>query len=168
VGLAYDCAPAPEVVSQGGDHAPGAIGGELARGEVAEGLVFEIADRELDDGVLAMLGFDELQRVGAVGREREVLPVGEQLRLVADQAHAADDQPPVTELGLGDLRLAAVGIVREGLPLILVDLIAQRADVLALLDADRELDVSSIERFEQLVVLKPGVGTDQEGVSSSV
>ena len=80
------------------------------------------------------------------------------MRLLPDQANAADDQPPGTELGLGDLRLAAVGIVGEGLPLILGDLIGQRANVLALFDADRELDVASIERCEQLVVLKPGVG----------
>ncbi len=39
-----------------------------------ERLVFEIADRELDDGVLAMLSLDELERFGPVGREREVPP----------------------------------------------------------------------------------------------
>ena len=70
-----------------------------------ERLVFEIADPEFDDGVLAMLGLDEQQRLGAVGREREVLPVGEQVGLLADEACAARDQPPITELGLGDLRL---------------------------------------------------------------
>ena len=76
-------------------------------------LVFEIADREFDDGVLAMLGLDEQQRLGAVGREREVLPVGEQVGLLADQTGAARDQPPTMELGLGDLRLPALGIVRR-------------------------------------------------------
>ena len=59
-----------------------------------ERLVFEIADRELNDGMLAMLGLDEQQRLGAIGREREVLPVREQVRLLADQTCATDDQPP--------------------------------------------------------------------------
>ena len=76
VGQADHAGPPPEVVREGGDHGPGAVGGELAGGEVRERLVFEIADRELDDGVLAMLGLDQQQRLGAVGREREVLPVG--------------------------------------------------------------------------------------------
>ncbi len=76
---------------------------------MAQGLVFEIADRELDDGVLAMLGLDEHQWLGAVGGERVVLPVGEQLGLGSDQAGAANDQPPVTELGLSDLRSPPFG-----------------------------------------------------------
>ena len=37
-----------------------------------EGLVFEVADREFDDGVLAVLGFDGGQRVGAVGDEEQL------------------------------------------------------------------------------------------------
>src|SRR4051812_31067416 len=45
-----------------------------ARRESARGLVFEIADRELDDGVLAMLGLDGAQLVDAVGDERKQLP----------------------------------------------------------------------------------------------
>ena len=57
-----------------------------------ERLVFEVADRELDDGVLAMLGLDDADRVGAVGQEREVPPVGKQLGLRADQAGATHDQ----------------------------------------------------------------------------
>ena len=58
-----------------------------------ERLVFEVADRELDDGVLAMLGLDDLQCLGAVGQEREVAPVRQQLGLRADQAGATHDQP---------------------------------------------------------------------------
>ena len=63
-----------------------------------ERLVFEVADPEFDDGVLAMLGLDQEQRLGAVGREREVLPVGEQVGLLADQTCAARDQPPISSL----------------------------------------------------------------------
>jgi len=39
---------------------------------VRECLVFEVTDREFHDRVLAMLSFDELERVGAVCQEREV------------------------------------------------------------------------------------------------
>ena len=128
---------------------------------MAQGLVFEIADRELDDGVLAMLGLDQHQRLGAVGRKREVLPVREQLGLLADEPGAAPDQPPIMELGLSDLRLVALWIVRERHRGCLVDQSDQRADRLALIDVDRELRAPSVKRLEQLVVLKPGVGADQ-------
>ena len=56
---------------------------KLPGGEVRERLVFEVADGELDDGVLAVLGLDERESLGAVGDEREVPPVGQQLGLVA-------------------------------------------------------------------------------------
>jgi hypothetical protein len=117
-------------------------------------LVFEIADRELDDGVLAILGLDQEQRLGAVRGEREVLPVGEQFGLLADETCAGHDQPPTTLLGLGDLRLPVLGIVGERHSVRFGDLVDQRADRLALLDADRELHAAGVEGFEQLVVLK--------------
>ena len=41
-----------------------------------ERLVFEVADDELDDGVLTVLGLDQGDVLGAVGREREVLQLG--------------------------------------------------------------------------------------------
>jgi hypothetical protein len=83
---------------------------------VLKRLVFEIADGELDDGVLAVLGLDDLEEVGAVGDEREVAPVGPQLGLGADQAGAADDQPSAAGAGFGDLRLAVFGVVIERPP----------------------------------------------------
>jgi hypothetical protein len=58
-------------------------------------LVFEVGDDLLDDGVVAMLGLDHRQLVGAVGDKRKVAPVGPQLGLLADQAGAPGDQPPV-------------------------------------------------------------------------
>ena len=73
-------------------------------------LVFEVGDDLFDDGVVAVLGLDDGDVVGAVGDEREVPPVGEQLGLGAEQAGAADDQPAAAVDGLGDLRLAAVGV----------------------------------------------------------
>jgi hypothetical protein len=49
---------------------------------VGQGLVFEVADRELHDGVLAVLGLDQLERLAAVGDEREVAPARPQARPV--------------------------------------------------------------------------------------
>ncbi len=74
-----------------------------------ECLVLEVADRELDDGVLAVLCLHEGQGLGAVARKREVLPGREQLLLLAEGAYAAHDQPPLPVGGLGDLRLACLG-----------------------------------------------------------
>src|SRR3954454_2395973 len=91
--------PAQQVVRERGDDRPRRVGGELARREVRQGLVFEVADRELDDGVPAMLGLDEFDRVGAVGQEREVSPVGPELGLVAEQSGAPDDQPLCAQRG---------------------------------------------------------------------
>jgi hypothetical protein len=64
-----------------------------------------------DDGVLAVLGLDERDVLVAVGEKAEVPPVGPQLGLRAEQAGAAHDQPPAAIGGLGDLRLAGVGVV---------------------------------------------------------
>src|SRR4051812_31299376 len=89
---------------------------EVAGGEVGEGLVFEVTDDELDDGVLAVLGFDDRERFGSVGREREVLPAGQQFALGVEGAHAAHDQALVAEHGLGDLRDARRRVVGERLP----------------------------------------------------
>ena len=77
---------------------------------------------------------------GAVGRERVMAPVGEQLGLGADEPGAADDQPEVAELCFGDLRFPGVRVVGDRDPVGLGDLGDQRPDRLGLLDADRELD----------------------------
>ena len=53
------------------DHGPGAVGVELAGGEVRERLVFEIGDDLLNDGVITMLGLDDRDVFGAVRDERE-------------------------------------------------------------------------------------------------
>ncbi len=41
-----------------------------------ERLVFEVGDDVFDDGVLAVLGLDQGELVGAVGEQAEVPPVG--------------------------------------------------------------------------------------------
>ena len=74
-------------------------------------LVFEVGDDLLDDGVVAVLGLDQGDVLGAVGEKAEVAPVGPQLGLGAEQAGAAHDQPAAAVDGLGDLRLTVVGVV---------------------------------------------------------
>ena len=91
-----------------------------------ERLVFEVGDDLFDDGVVAVLGLDEREILGAVGEEAEVPPVGPQLGLGAEQAGAPDDQPPAAVGGLGDLRLAVLGVVADRLPGVLVDLRRRR------------------------------------------
>jgi len=63
---------------------------------------------------------------------------------------------------LSDLRLARVGVVGDRDPVRFGDLVDQRPDRLALLDADRELDALAVEGHELLVVLKPAVGADHD------
>jgi hypothetical protein len=101
VGEADQGCPAREVVRQGGDHGPGAVGGEAAGGEVTECLVLEVADHQLDGGVVAVVDVGVAHRDGALGEKAVVAPVGPQLGLCADESGPADDQPPVAELRLG-------------------------------------------------------------------
>ena len=70
------CASAASTV-----QAPLALNSPEGRGQR---LVLEVRDDLLDDGVIAMLSLDHLDLFGAVGDEREVTPVGPQLRLRAD------------------------------------------------------------------------------------
>jgi hypothetical protein len=88
---------------------------------VRQRLVFEVANRQLDDGVLAVLGLDHVERVDAVGEEREVAPVGRQLGLGSEQARAPHDQTLAGEHRLGDLRFARLGVVGQRLPVGLAD-----------------------------------------------
>jgi hypothetical protein len=75
---------------------PGGFGVETPGRKVLERLVFRIVTRELDDGVLAMLGFDDLQRLVTVRGEREVAPIRSQLSLRSHQPSATHDQTPAT------------------------------------------------------------------------
>ena len=74
--------PADEVVGEHGAAEPGGVGEEPARGAVLEpGAVFEVADGELDGGVVAVELVDVDGRQVEVGDEGVVTPVGPQLRL---------------------------------------------------------------------------------------
>jgi hypothetical protein len=92
VGQSEQLRSAQQVLCQCAEDRPGAVGVKLAGGEVRQRLVLEVGDDLLDDRVLAVLGLDDGELVGAVGDKREVAPVGPQLGLRAEQAAAADDQ----------------------------------------------------------------------------
>ncbi len=88
-----------------------------------ERLVFEVADDEFDDGVLAMLGVDVVQRFAAVGDERVVAPEAKQLGLLVlgVQVHATHDQAVVAELRLGQLADPCGGVLGDRLPGVISD-----------------------------------------------
>jgi hypothetical protein len=97
--------PAQQVVGQGGRQQPGAVGGEVAGGQVSQaGARLEVADGQLANGVAAVVGVQPGGGADTVGDERVVAPGWEQLLLVAQVADAADDQPVASVAGLGDLR----------------------------------------------------------------
>ena len=60
------------------------FGVEVPGREVRQRLVFEVGDDLLDDRVVAVLGLHQRDVLGAVGDEREVPPIGEQLGLGAE------------------------------------------------------------------------------------
>jgi hypothetical protein len=53
VGETEQLGRAEQVVRERGDNRPGAVGVKVTRGEMRECLVFEVADDQFDDGVLA-------------------------------------------------------------------------------------------------------------------
>src|SRR5581483_4047152 len=64
--------------------------------------------------------------------KRELVPVGKQLLLSGEGANATDDRPAAVEGRLGDLRLAAVGVVGDRLPGVLRDPSTSAAIVLVM------------------------------------
>lgn len=54
--------PAGKVVGEARQRQPGRIGGELARRDVREPPGFQVADVELDSGMLTMLGLEGFRR----------------------------------------------------------------------------------------------------------
>jgi hypothetical protein len=126
-----------------GDHQPGGVGGELARGAVPQpDAGFEVADRELDRGVAAVILVQLDGGADSVGDQGVVAPVGEQLGLGACQAGAAHDQPVALVAGLGNLGQAAVGVA-DRCPGVLVDGGDRGADRLGLADGDGGADLGA-------------------------
>lgn len=59
---------------------------------MGEGVVFEVVDGELDRGVVAVKGVDDVDVAGEVGEKAVVAPGGDQLRLVPFTADTAHDE----------------------------------------------------------------------------
>jgi len=96
-----------------GDHCPCGVRVELARWGVREGLVDEVADVELNRCVIAVPSLNDSEALGAVSQRGVMAPCLEELRMVADEADAADDQPLLADGRLSDLRLPGFGVVRQ-------------------------------------------------------
>ena len=121
--VAEELCPTVEVVSNDGAREPGGVGWVVAGGDVFGSAVFQLADRQLDDGVGAveLVGFDRVEIV-AVRDEAVMAPLGEQAGLGGvREAGAAHDEShdaavllqPAAALvgGFGDLGVAAEGVV---------------------------------------------------------
>ena len=123
-----------------------------------------VADDELDLGVLAVFGIDMVHRLGAVGDERVMAPVGEQLALgfLGVEVHATDDQPVIAERRLGQLADTAVGVVGHGLPVLLGDLGDPAGDVALHRDADRVVAALLAQASGDLLVPEPRVRAQQD------
>jgi hypothetical protein len=108
--------------------------------------------------------FDVVHRLGAVGDERVMAPIGEQLGLVVlgVQVHAADDQPVLAERRLGQLADARVGVVGDGPPGFIGNLRDPRGDDLVHRDADRVAAALLAQARRDLRVPKPGVGSEHD------
>jgi hypothetical protein len=112
---------------------------------------FEVADGEFDDGVLAVFGLDDSERVGAVGRKCVVLPGRQELALAIESADAANDQAPPAQRRLGDLRDGGGRVVGQRAPGALVDLLDHGGDGGLEAHADRELPAGAMEAIKRRV-----------------
>ena len=124
-----------------------------ARREVGERLVFEVADRERDDGMPAVRHPDRLEVVAAPGDGRVALSARQQLPLGVERAHAAHDQAAPAQHGLGDLGHARLGIVVQGPPVVLFDGLDRPTRLQA--RADRVAPARPVEAGQDLFDQKP-------------
>ena len=159
--------PADEVVGEDGAGEPGCIGEEVARGAVLEARsFFEVADGELDAGVVAVedVGLDVFEN--EVGDEGVVTPLGPQGRLVRiGQSRAAHDQTQLASLAahpgdvgrLGDLGQPGVGI-GDGAPCRLVDGVDAGPDLGVDGDRDGVGHAQAHQGVDERVGEEPGIG----------
>ncbi len=111
--LAHGGRPADEVVSQHRALQPGAVGAEVARRHMLQaGALLQVADGELDHGVVAVEHIDLDGVADQIGEEGEMAPVRPQRSLAAvGQAGAAHDEAPCVVGALRHLGDAASGVV---------------------------------------------------------
>ena len=164
VGEAEHVGPSAKIVREARDDRPGAVGVVVPGWEVRERLSLEVADDELDDGVLAVLGIDLVESFGAIGDERVMAPECEQLGLfvLGVQVHATHDQAIVAERRLGHFADCAVGVVDDAKPGVISDLRDLGADDLVHRDADRVRTALRAQSRGDLLVPKSGVGAQQD------
>jgi hypothetical protein len=131
---------------------------------VSECLVLEVADRELDHGVLAVLSVDQPRLVGAVGDEGEVAPIGERLGLLllSVQVDAPDDQPLASQGGLRDLANARFGVVLDPLPGVIRDAGDPLQNGLLQGDADRVAAAPPVQVAADLLVPEGRLGAHED------
>lgn len=107
---------------------------------MGQGLIFEVADHQLDLRMIVVIGVGGGCRDGRVGRERVMAPTRKEFGLLTEQASANDDRSPRPEAELGDLCFAAIGVVGQGNRVGLGGLLDQPPHPGAASDADRGLD----------------------------
>src|SRR6266567_2315982 len=111
-----------------------------------------------------MLSVNGVQVLAAVGHKGEVPPVGKELGLIVlgVKMHAADDQPLVSQPGLGELADARLWIVGHGLP----GLLGDQSDPLGHDSVHRHRDRVAAalggEVGQHLLVPEGRVGADQD------
>ena len=111
--------PAGEVVGEGGEAEPGAVGVEPAGWAVCEAVVFQVADGEFDDGMGAVVEVFIAELAGAVRDEGVVVPGWEEwLGVFVEDVNASNDESTgwivVVVVAFGDLAVSGVGVVGHG------------------------------------------------------
>ena len=138
--------------ARGGDHGPGAVGGEVTGGEVRKRLVFEVADDQFDDGVLTVLGLDQGDSSVRLVRRRSGASRAT-ARLARRAGGCGARSSAGRGVGLGDLRLPVVGVV---------DRLSRRPGICSIAaltalsaDADRVLPAGSSSRSVTFLFQNP-------------
>ena len=105
--------PSEEVVGDRREHRPGAVRAEVPRWAVRKTrALLHVPDRELHDGVAAVIGIEGDRITDPVGDEGVVAEGREQRGLRVDKLGAPDDETVTVAIsGLGDPGLPALGLV---------------------------------------------------------
>lgn len=163
--------PADQVVGEHRAGKPRGVGEEPARRAVLEpGAFFEVTDRELHSGVVAVELVDLDGGGVEVGDERVVTPVGPELTLRRlGETGPADHETDTVSLlalaghvgGVGDLGLPPVG-VDDVDPLVVVDAVDRGAYGLVDGDRDRPVDPETGQRVDELPRPEPRIGPQRQ------
>jgi hypothetical protein len=131
------------------------------RREVREGLVLQIADRQLNNGVLtcsASTTFNGSVRLVMHGKYPPVRP---QLGLRSDEPCATDDKPPSVSGRLGYLSLPVLRVVLQGSPRRLGDPVDRLGNPELQANTDRIGPARGLQASDQLFVPERRVGPQE-------